>query len=241
MTIRKIVQSIYAVGLIGLFACNAQANLLTNGSFETPDASSGDSYCSDSWTCQNQVYTAAVHAERGGGDWGAPDAHAGNQSLKMFDSGGTSFAYQSVAVTAGQTYKLSARVINWAGDPFKGFGLLGLTFWDGPNGSAGGANTQLGAPFDVNVCAPGRSACVLFPLLAFELQPQVDGTDDSQWFSLTVSGTAPAGSQSASAFMQIHSLGEDPPRGDRCIGIVHRWRQSLYRPRCGCLDLVCWG
>jgi len=183
-----------------VFAClivssfSSHANLLTNASFETPDASSGDVAGSSDWTPYNDVYTNDGAATLTG-----PAAYDGDQSLKMFDgSGATSFAYQSVAVTPGQAYKLSARVINWAGDPFISLGLMGLTFWDGPDGSNGGA--KLGPAYDVYV--ESTPTPVLHDPSVY-LPSAIDGVNGVGWTEISVQGIAPSVTQSASVFLQI--------------------------------------
>jgi len=220
MTIRKILQSVCALGLIGIFAGHANANLLTNASFETPDASGGDVYGSPDWTVFNNVFTNNFNWQPGGGFTG-PVAHTGEQTLKMFDTDGqTSFAFQSVPVTAGQTYQLSAWVINWAGDPFLNLGLMGLTFWDGADGSAGGANNMLGPAYDVYV--ESTPDPVFMPSSVY-LPEAFSGEFGDGWIQLTVQGIAPAGAVSASAFFQTICV----PGSPSCSGALYWDSASL--------------
>lgn len=92
----------------------ASANLLTNPSFETPDASGGDVPAGD-WTDWEKVSGAA-------GQYAITDdiaARTGDQVLRIQAPTGTNFAMvrQTVAVTAGELYKFSAYVFNSSATP----------------------------------------------------------------------------------------------------------------------------
>ena len=121
---KKILQTAGAGALLAVSAGVAQANLLTNGGFESPEATGGDEYCSTGWNCFNQAYTIATDGPGFG-----PVSHdaGGTQSLKEFGFDGG--ALQSVAVVAGTTYEASVWAMNWdglPGDPFGEFAFFEL-------------------------------------------------------------------------------------------------------------------
>jgi len=99
--------------MVGMYATTASANLLSDGSFEGVNASSGDVPMSSGgpWSGWNNwvapyssYYTASVPAE------------AGSQVAKTF-SGPNAGVYQTVSGTAGTTYTASAYFENYSGDP----------------------------------------------------------------------------------------------------------------------------
>ena len=103
------------------------ANLLTNPSFESPDASSNDLSCSDNWACFNSNFTSSNNFQPGGG-FVNPTAHDGSQVLKQF--GGDAGANQTVAASPGDTVTATAYAMNWNGDSFNNTGLLQIFFFD---------------------------------------------------------------------------------------------------------------
>jgi hypothetical protein len=193
MTSRKmIMQTVGAGALIALFAGGAQANLLTNGGFESPDASGGDIYCSTGWTCFN----AGNFTNNTAGPGFGPVSHEpGLQSLKQFgiDAG----AFQTVAVAAGTSYDLTAWAMNWVGDPLNNLGIMQLTFWDGANGTG-----NLLATFENFVDPIDDNVNIYLPVQ--------DGADVTDWTQVAVSGTAPAGTVSAKVLL-LHVLTPPAP------------------------------
>lgn len=195
MTIRnKILQTAGAGAFIALFACGAQANLLTNGTFETPDASGGDVPGASDWITFETVFTNATDGPNFG-----PVSHdaGGTQSLKMygpFVPGGAAGAFQNVPGTAGTVYELDAWVMNWVGDPFGNLGILQLNFLD-----AGGNALPGGVQVTVD---PFGTADV-------DLSVVQDGAEISDWTQLSLSAVAPAGTVEVQAFL-LHIQTGDP-------------------------------
>jgi hypothetical protein len=196
MTIRnKILQTAGAGAFIALFACGAQANLLTNGTFETPDASGGDVEGAPGWDTFESVFTNATDGPAFG-----PVSHdaGGTQSLKMFGpftgTGAASGASQTVPGTAGLVYELDAWVMNWTGDPFGNLGILQLNFLD-----SGGNELPGGVQVTVD---PFGTADV-------DLSVIQDGAEISDWTGLSLSAVAPAGTAEVEVFL-LHIQTGDP-------------------------------
>ena len=168
-------------------------NLLTNGGFESPDASGGDIYCSTGWTCFNP----GSYTNNTAGPSFGPVSHEtpGSQSLKQYGVDGG--AYQEVPVTPGETYTASVWAMNWQGDPLNNLGILQMTFRD-----AGG--NQLGAAFE-NFVDPVDDGTNIY-------LPVQDGADISDWTQVTASGVAPAGAVSARLLL-LHVLTPPAPAG----------------------------
>ena len=79
--LNKMLQAAGIGALFTLLAGSAHANLLTNGTFETPDASGGDVPGTAGWTTFETVFTNATDGPGFG-----PVSHdvGGTQSLKMY-------------------------------------------------------------------------------------------------------------------------------------------------------------
>ena len=155
-------------------------DLLNNGGFGSPEASSGDVLCHTDWECENDSYTTAAD-----GPNSAPVSHnpEDNQSIKQFGNDGLSF--QVVGAAPGRTYQASVWAMNWTGngttDPFTEFGFVELSFLDAGGGVLAAEYVYVDAVDDgINVYLP----------------PQ-DGADVSDWTGLTISAVAPAGTVSA--------------------------------------------
>lgn len=195
MTIRnKILQTAGAGAFIALFACGAQANLLTNGTFEADDASGGDVGGATGWNTFETVFTVDSTTDPFG-----PVSHdaGGVNSLKMygpFVPGGAAGAFQSVPGTAGTVYELDAWVMNWVGDPFGNLGILQLNFLD-----SGGNTLDGGVQVTVD---PFGTADV-------DLSVIQDGAEISDWTQLSLSAVAPAGTVEVQAFL-LHIQTGDP-------------------------------
>lgn len=157
--------------LVASTTSEAALNLLVNPGFETPSAAGGDVTTPGSgwsgwnnWVAPYSAYiTAAV-------------AHSGAQSGKTF-SGQYAGIYQSVPVTAGETYEASAWFMKWSADPIQAPTTLDvrLTFRDG-------ANVDIGGPV------------ISTPLAAAAMAPDT-------WTQLSVQAVAPAGAESVEFLM----------------------------------------
>ncbi len=170
------------------FPGSGTVDLLTNGGFESPDASAADLYCSTGWQCFN----AGNFTNSTDGPSSGPVSHEpGTQSLKQYgiDSG----AFQTVEAVPGATYVASVWAMNWSGDALNNLGIVQLTFWDGPDGTG----TQLGAAFEDFVDPIDDGVNIYLPVQ--------DGAEVTDWTQVTVSGTAPQGTVSAKLLL-IHVL-----------------------------------
>jgi hypothetical protein len=171
-------------------------NLLTNGEFETGDATGGDLGGADGWDTFESVFTNATDGPNFG-----PVSHdvGGTQSLKMYGpftgTGAAAGASQNIAATAGTTYNLEAWVMNWTGDPFGNLGILQLNFLDA------GGNAIAGSGVQVTVDPFGTSDV--------DLSVIQDGADVSDWTKLSLSAVAPTGTVEVQAFM-LHIQTGDP-------------------------------
>jgi len=204
-------QTAGAGAFIALFASGAQANLLTNGTFEANDAFPGAVSCPptncDGWTAFESVFTKANVDQFNNFGPVSHDA-GGTQSLQMFGpftlNPNASGAYQAVdSVAAGTPYNATAYAMNWAPDTLTNIGIFQLSFWDAPGGQDGGGN-NLGT-FEVTLDSTTN------PLAQdVSLAPQ-DGADISDWTQLSISQTAPAGTASAQVFL-LH-IQTDPVSG----------------------------
>lgn len=169
-----------AIAGVLMFAGSAQANLLGNGSFETPDASSMDiSGAGAPWGFFNSNFTTS-NLNGPPVFFINPGARDGVQVLKQFGADAGSF--QDVAISEGVVYEASAWAINWTGDQWSQLGILQLFWLDAIDGN------QIGDPIEAFCDADGNQACVLTPQI---------GDDPSQWTQVAVSGLAPAGAAAA--------------------------------------------
>jgi hypothetical protein len=171
---KKILQTAGAGIFVALFAVSAQANVLTDPSFETPDASGGDvGGCAGGalggWSYFNcNFVTSNTRNNTPPGAFYSPDAKSGVQLLKQFGTDAGSF--QDTAASAGEAWEVSAWAQSWAGDPNNNTGLLQLFFRD--------ATTNLCDPGGFNPCAQ----------VVFDTSQPID-----TWVQLTTSAVAPAG------------------------------------------------
>ena len=171
-------------------------NLLTNGEFETGDATGADIPGATGWSTFEAVFTNATDGPNFG-----PVSHdvGGTQSVKMFgpftSTGAAAGASQNVAGTAGTTYNLDAWVMNWTGDPFGNLGILQLNFLDGGGNPITGSGTQV--TFDP------------FGTSDVDLSVIQDGADISDWTQLSLSAVAPTGTVEVQVFL-LHIQTGDP-------------------------------
>jgi hypothetical protein len=158
------------------------ANLLTNPSFESPDASSNDLSCSDNWACFNSTFTSSNNFQPGGG-FVNPTAYDGSQVVKQF--GADAGANQTVAASPGDTVTATAYAMNWNGDNFNNIGLLQIFFFD-----ASGVNISGGFTPFAQVAA--GSDAIVGGSFDYVLSG-TDGGNDFDWTLMEVSAVAPAG------------------------------------------------
>ncbi len=189
MSLKSLLQTSLVLGFAVTMAFGtARADLLTNGNFEMPDTP-GETFCTSGsfsvpgWDCFNDSLIVGPSAF-----FGAPVSHdaGGNQALKLFGFDGG--AIQSVAVTAGTTYEASVWAMNYAPDSFNHLALLALSFLDTDGNLLGDGVSAVG---QIN----GDDSFQ-------QLAPQ-DGAQVSDWTRLSVLGTAPAGTTTAS-FLLLH-------------------------------------
>jgi hypothetical protein len=222
--ITKFAQIVVTGALLALSAGVAQANQLTNGGFETDDASGGNIGGATGWTTFGSVFTTAND-----GPNSAPVSRdqPGDQSILMFGPfvpGDASGAFQSFAVTPGLGVTLEAWVMNWVGDPFQNLGILQLTFWDGANGSG----NQVGGNIEQFADTLGTPGYV-------DLSVIQDGAEVTDWTQMLVSGVVPAGAVSAKAFLLHVQLGDTPFGGSLywdyvCTGSLEDCRDDDVPP-----------
>jgi hypothetical protein len=150
-------------GALFLFSCAANAELLNNGDFSA--GSSG-------WA----ITDGGVYAD------------LGDNALKVWATGGlwdVGFAYQVVPVVPGETYTMSADVLNPSSEPLPGAGgvaFIKLEFYDG-------TGTIINGPYGTSLDA-------------------IDGTvSQDVWHSLSGSMVAPAGSATVSAIPMVQDTG----------------------------------
>ena len=176
-------------------ASGGGANPLTNGTFETPDATGGVVSGAPGWDTFESVFTNATDGPTFG-----PVSHdaGGTQSLKMFGpftgTGAAAGASQNVPGTAGTTYQLDAWVMNWTGDPFGNLGILQLNFLDAGGGALAGGVEVTVDPFGT---------------ADVDLSVIQDGAEISDWTQLSLSAVAPAGTAEVQAFL-LHIQTGDP-------------------------------
>jgi len=183
-------------------SADAQANLLSDPSFELPDASGGDvGGCADNaWDCFNNNFISSNDFRPGGG-FANPRAHSGTQVLKQFfiDAG----YFQDAAANPGDTVDASVYAMNWNGDNFNNVFLLQIFALD-----SGGNNISGGGEFDpvsqVVAAAPALGAGADYVLHG------TDGGNDFDWTQMMVSAVMPAGT-AATRIQLIHILVESTP------------------------------
>jgi hypothetical protein len=175
MNIRKTILQTAGAGIfIALFSVGAQANMLSDPSFETPDASGGDvgactGGANGAWSFFNcNFVTSNTRNNNPPGTFYSPDAHSGVQLLKQFGTDAGSF--QDTAASEGESWEVSAWAQSWAGDPNNNVGLLQIFFRD--------ATTNLCDPGGFDACAQA----------VFDTSQPID-----TWVQLTASAIAPAG------------------------------------------------
>jgi beta-glucanase (GH16 family) len=181
-----------------------EEELLTNESYELPDASGGDIGCSFSWDCFNSSFTNSNLFDDGNG---GPTARTGTQILKQFgDDGG---AFQDVDAMPGETYTASIWAQNWSGDPLNRLVILQLFFLDG-SGNILEQNETFGTPLD----PPGGVNQTYLP--------------PDTWVELSIQRVAPA--NTATARIQVIHLNNDTNQTGNPGGSVFWDDASLTGP-----------
>lgn len=194
---KRILQTAGAGALLAMFAMGAQANLLSDPSFESPDASGGDvgGCAGNAWDCFNSNFIASnLINNNPPGTFYNPLARTGDQVLKQF--GGDAGYLQGVAVNAGDTVDASAYAISYTGDPFNNLALLQLAFFDA-------SNNVVGPLYETFCDSVGNQACTLLPS---------DGDPASEWTQMAVQGVAPVGTVKAQILL-LHILTDGTPAG----------------------------
>ena len=169
-----------AVGLL-LVASNASANLLTNGSFEEPNAFPGN-IAVTGWDLEFQTFAVwADGTADQNGNFG-PLAQDGNQIAKNFADGAR--VEQEVAVVGGLSTTLSTYIMNWQFDALvnNGQALLQLIFKDSGGGSVGDTSLFYGVDDGLT---------------------QQPGDNVDQWTQISITELAPATAVSAFARLQF--------------------------------------
>jgi hypothetical protein len=189
MAIRgKTFQLVAAGALTALFAGSASA-MLVNSSFESPDASTAEQGCPDSWSCFNSNFTQSnLWDPSGTGNQENPTAHSGFQVLKQF--GGDGGATQRIAASPGDTVQASVYAQNWQGDTWTQLFLLQIAYFDSGNNGLG-VN-------EIFADSAGNQA--------YQLLPQ-DGGEITDWTLMEVSGVAPAGTVEAQILLLHIAIG----------------------------------
>jgi beta-glucanase (GH16 family) len=176
---------------------------IEDGGFEppgVPDASGGNQGACGAgslgaWEFFNCDYVTSTL-----GPSSAPVSHdaGGTQSLIQFgvDAG----AENVIEALEGDFVDASVWAMSWAPDPFNNLVIVQLTFWDAPGGRLGGGN-QIGTAIESYADSLGNQPIQLLPQ---------DGAEVSDWTQMSVSGVAPAGTQSAQILL-IHVLIDGTP------------------------------
>lgn len=193
------------------YVTSGGANQFSNPSFETGAASNADPNAAG-WVQFNDAFRTSTNTTGS-----ALTAHSGAYAMKTYgpfeayqDESG---AYQSVAASAGQNWRLTGYCLNWANDPLSGpnsynagessYGVGQLLFMD----NTGGTGNVLLA-----VDGPHYGTDVQFPL--------------NQWQFFEVDGTAPAGTVNVRA--QVAHVGYAANAGS-----VYYDDVTLYQPSSG--------
>lgn len=174
---------------------------ITNGSFESPDASGGDVSCSASWNCFNANFTTSNLFNPGGG-FVNPTALSGTQVLKQF--GGDAGAFQDVAANPNDTVDAQVFAMNWNGDNFNNIFLLQIFALDsGGNNISGGFNPLAQVSAGSDAIVGGSFDYVL---------AGTDGGNAFDWTQMDVSAVMPAGTAST-RIQLIHILESSTSNG----------------------------
>ena len=188
-------------------SADAQANLLSDPSFELPDASGGDvgGCAGNAWNCFNNNF---ISSNLFGPPvfFANPRAHSGTQVLKQFliDAG----YFQDAAANPGDTVDASVYAMNWNGDNFNNIFLLQIFALNAEGNSLDANGTPFVNPFEpfnqVVAAAPdvgGNPDYVLFGR---------NGGNDFDWTQMQVSSVMPANTVST-RIQLIHILVESTP------------------------------
>ena len=193
MFTRKILVVGFAPLSLGLFADAAQANLIGNGGFETPDASGVDVNNAPGapWAGFNdpnlRFTTSSV-------------ARSGSQSLKVFGPfdgiGGGVGATQQVAIGAGQTFTFELYALNNSLDPIQGnnFALGKVELFNSNGQWVEGPNGEINTP--------------LLGWNLFETNQINASSTQDEWQLLGTGGLTPTGTATANIVIVAVQLGD---------------------------------
>lgn len=168
-----------AIATLSLSTSVFAQNLLTNPSFESPDASAGDVPADSGGSGYFKFNDAFISA--------AFPANTGSQVLKIFGpfqpGGGAGVGQSGFAATAGDLFTASAFALNPSVDPMQGanFGIVQLQYFDA------GSNLLLSIDSNqVNALVPQDT---YIPLVASGLAPA--GTATAQFVIVHVQANDP--------------------------------------------------
>ena len=185
----------------------AGPNLLTNESFESPDASGGDVFnnCGGDfmpgWGSFN-CNAVASNLFKPGGSILSPLALDGNQVLKQFS--GDAGSFQDVAANPGDTVDAQVFAMNWNGDNFNNIFLLQIFALDSGGNNISGGFTPLAQ-------VSAGSDAIVGGMFDYVLAG-TNGGNDSDWTRMDVSAVMPAGTASA-RIQLIHILESSTSNG----------------------------
>ena len=176
---------------------------IEDGGFEppgVPDASGGNQGdCAPgdlgAWSTFNCNFVTSTL-----GPSSAPVSHDAGGTQSLIQYGVDAGAENVIEALEGDFVELSAWAMSWEPDPFNNLVIVQLTFWDAPGGRLGGGN-QIGAAIETFADSLGNQPYTLLPQ---------DGAEVSDWTRMSVSGVAPAGTQSAQVLL-IHVLIDGTP------------------------------
>ena len=165
--------------LAGTAQAGVVANLLTNGSFESPDVAAGaETGGSTGWGSFNSTFTNQAFP-----------AQDGEQTLKVFGpffhGGGSGVVQGGFVATDGQTWEASAWLRNPSTDAIgqNNFAVVKVEFLNGSNAVIGAfessqfnstAPTDVWTPVSVQGIAPAGTATAQIVLVHVQLDP-IDG------------------------------------------------------------------
>jgi hypothetical protein len=188
----------------------AGPNLLTNESFESPDASGGDVFnnCGGDfmpgWGSFN-CNAVASNLFTPGGSVLSPLALDGTQVLKQF--GGDAGSFQDLAANPGDTVNAQVFAMNWNGDNFNNIFLLQIFALDSSGNNISGGFTPLAQVSAGSDIIAGASFDYVLA--------GTDGGNDFDWTQMDVSAVMPDGT--ASTRIQLIHILEDTTPSDGAI------------------------
>ncbi len=183
MSVKRITVVLTVMSMIGI----VNANLLTNGDFQTGDATDWDNWNSTTTDQDNAGNPLTGNGKSTAGGYGDFTAKAWGDG-QQWGNGGFS---QTVAATAGTPYAVSAEAMHITGDALTngGIGVLKLTFRDA-------ANNPLNGPYgeEIAMINAGSTTDIWHYLSGSRVAPvdttQVEVTLMMQWTTTGPDGGA---------------------------------------------------